>query len=463
MAVELASTHPGQSLKELLAGIPHMMGEVPRVGRNLLRSSFRTLHAQAVGTNSAYLLGHVTLHWRVFVAKNAQNKIVFFFRKHVPGKVYMDIDLDLCVSPTDKPPSVILDTSRVRYLWFPPAFVFVRELGPVLKRLGMTEDQVEREYTIILSLREDDSYIMAARLRHEDEFMFVFEEHGIKENIRREDLRLSQLLALYHAIRSWIRGDLGSRLPVEISQVSKNKTKEVLNTLFQLFLATNNRLVFEQAEQDQATPDSATGNDQVNGVESVQEQSMYDKILPYYTLRQFGVKVLLGLNEEGDFATDRKDKAFQMRVDMESVWTDPDPELHLHVAPPDFLVSGDLFDLILAALDVHKGEITTKLGISNKVWAKAIKNAPNYGAIFRVETHEKVDTDLIVLPLTEKVDGTVLIFSGEFEVGKGENRLVKAREGSFKNRIEGGKPDDMVLDYFVRLLMYMRNWWEIIR
>lgn len=455
MPEESLSIHDVRDIHALSADIPKLMETVPEVGRQILRSSLSRLHVEGVNARNTFQLGQVTLHWQVYVTKKEQKVVFFFFKKDVPTEVYLDIDLDILVSPTDKLSPLLThlepaqpNTDRVRYVWFPPAFVFVKPPADVLGRLGMTMGDVTDDYAIILSLREDQSYVMAARLEDEKNVSFVFEASGVREEVPAREVSVQRLLDLYTAVRSWIRGDIGSIGPIEVDTTPDNDLKDVLNTLFQLFIATNNTLVFNEHQGQRIAPTGAA--------------SIFDQFVPFYMLSHFNGHVLLRLKEDGNFAVSHADKPFQLRVDIEAKWTEPEPELQIHVVPPDFLVQGELFDVFLQELKKREDELLTELNATKKDLSNAIANAPSHGAVFRVERNGSIDTDLFILPVGEKVNQRAFIFSGEFEIEKQETWSIKTR-GPITNRIsEQGQPDPMVITYFIRLLTYMRKWGDMI-
>ena len=449
MAGGSESNNQVRNIRALLSDIPEMMESIPYVGGQMIRSSIGGLYDNNIGALSTFQLGRIRLNWHLYITKKHERVVFFFFRNDVQEEVFIDLELSLSVAPVANLSPILKTDYDVRFIWFPPAFVFVAPPDHVLGSLGITMDDVKNDYALVLSLNEDESNIMSVSLHEERTSHVIHSDRGVRQEMSIDDIPLSLLFSLYRVIRSWIRGDIKSRPAIEIDTTPDNDMKEVLNTLFQLLIVSNNQLVYSAAKIDSELDD--------------QSESIYYQLLPHYMLEEFSGKLHLRLKENGDFATQHEDKPFQLRVDLETKWGEDIPEVQVRVVPPDFLVSGTLFDLFVDELRSHSLDLADKTGISTDKLEQAIELASSHGSIFRIERGRDVDTELFILPLTPRKDGEVLMFSGLFAVQVGDTASVEYR-GEFRNMIlDHAKPAPEVIRYFVRLLKYMRKWGDIIR
>ena len=445
-------------IQRFVAELLPAIDSIPLAGRNVIRYSYDRLFDPAKRPASIFQLGPVNVRWRLYVTKE-NGKVVFFFdRKTSPTEVFLDIDVDIEVGPSPMLQPLLMDQSDVRLIWFPPAFVYVHPPQRVLDKLHMSMVDVHNDYAIIVTLTGQDDDVLAAKLRSENDVQFVHAQAGERKEVSAKNFPLSLLLSLYGIIRAWVRGDIKYRPPIKVDTTPDNDMKKVLNMLFQLFMSSNNQLLF-----------NATANNDRQIIGGLPDnkgswQLLLKHMMPYYMLNKYEASVLLKLGKDGDFAVSHQDNPFQLQVSMNAKWEDDQPALHLHVKPPDFLVSGELFDLFLEEARNHKTQLARLLDVHEKELDEAFAQAPDQASIFRIKKEAKnLDTELIVLPLTDHPKGDVLMFSGIFEVTTGDNKSVKYK-GGFKNLITSkGKPEPELVAYFVRLLKYMRKWGDVIQ
>ena len=445
-------------IQKFVAELLPAIDSIPLAGRNVIRFSYDRLFDPAKRPASIFQLGPVKVKWRLYVTKENGEVVFFFKRKTSPTEVFLDINVDIEVGPSPTLQPLLMDPSDIRLIWFPPAFVYVHPPQGVLDKLRMSMIDVHNEYAIILTLTGQEDDVLAAKLNDENDVRFVHVRSGERREMSAKTIPMSLLLSLHDIIRAWVRGDIKHRPPITVDTSPDNDMKKVLNMIFQLFMSSNNQLLFNAtANNDEQITDGLSDN---NG----SWELLLKRMMPYYMLNKYEASVLLRLGKDGDFAVSHQDNPFQLQVSMNAKWGDAQPAMHLYVKPPDFLVSGKLFDLFLEEAHTHKEQLSRLLNVEEKELDEAFALAPEQASIFRIKRDaNNLDTELVVLPLTGHPNGEVLMFSGIFEVITGPNMSVKYKRG-FKNLITSkGNPEPELVEYFVRLLKYMRKWGDVIQ
>ena len=186
-----------------------------------------------------------------------------------------------------------------------------------------------------------------------------------------------------------------------------------------------------------------------------------------YVIEGYKLSLNLRVRADGSLAEKKEEEAFRVIVEA-AVTPGPPATISVDLEPPDFLISGDLFDAFFSAL-TPEGPV--------RALAKAAQVQPGFmrlfiagakqtATIFRIERDGKRDVDLMILSGELTGSQTTLVVKASFKVKMEKDPpSVELDEDSVEIlKIVGNASDPTAqipfrfVDYYLLLASSLRHW-----
>lgn len=463
-----SNSNSTEALDELAKNLAEQSAKIPIAAQRIINRSFpQILENSPGGFVPAYLqMGTANVHWQLFLEKQKGEMVFFFSKRKRNGKENGELDnsfttdISFSLSPAANSPP-IPETSMLGHFWAPPPFL---ELAPPGDLVGIVRSKIKKDTSSNLLWLRLGPDLMAIHFVTSEQFqnsdLFYFENR--KKPVEHHPAKKAPLAwfkAMLAAIRPWASGETATPIPINMDR--SGEIREILSILSNNFLSISKGL--QGAYKDEAHP----------------LQPFY----PFYELSNYAVKVRLRLTSEGKVVEEAglenetekvkkiKEDLFQLEVLLKGEWEEGRPVIHFKILPPDFLVSGPLFNAFVQELIRPKGEKKpeqhlTELAKVLKTTAAALEHALTHNApgafIFRIQRKKTGDTQMFVLPVTENGQARHLFFSADFKVDAGKAAVTLKKIPAVKNLLKkNGEGDEMEHPgekYFMRLMFHIKEW-----
>lgn len=420
---------------------------------------------RAIGSNGAskeqYVLRNYNIDIQFFITKSRTGHLFFFFkRKKRPSEVVIDISLQFTVRPVLENSQVGETVKADIFKWQLPPFLVLHPKRRQRILAGITGEIPEKP--LILTDGRQNYLLIAFKQRRNEVKQMIRPKADIWfENKQVEAQGNGQwsarpFLLMYTSIRSWIANDWVHPDQVPIRLEEDNDVHFVLRTLVEAFRESK--------------------------VELAKNDSFSNALAPFldqYNVRDFRAKLLLRLDEIGNFAEFDSRHSYQLGLEMEMVELPSHTEARLSMNIPDFLISGELFeafwDLFLyddAAKDRREKlcNALPKQGLpkpDEEQLFDFLQSGKKNASVFRIDRDRRIDSNLFFI--SGNLNGTpvTLIFSGQFEVLRAKPPKILPRNNErldihYFAREHNGNVDQKFVNYFLRMMWYFNNWMEIL-
>lgn len=389
--------------------------------------------------------------WRFYIGKQEKKVVFFFIRKKGAFEMVLDAKVQARFKPVMEKELSILNPDVPVYWQPPPVFELMDEEA---SRDFAPKGLLPANVLPPVALKQLPSMILFQAKDDVEDFILLRTEDGFIA--KSDDLDLWQIIELYDQFRSWLQGDSeGEPLAIDVEKMDSADLREVLEAFRTSYVGIHNFA---------ATSLAKTGT------------KLWETLQPHYALDHYRAEILLRLDKDGNIAFQLEEEPFQLQAFWEPFYHKGEPSLLLTVYPPDFLVSGALFEAFLGFLEDHKVLLQSELGVSESVVAAAIENAPDRAYIFRQQKGLSVknpgqvitrdlDTQMFLLPYQVGKEWSALIFLAVFQVNfEGEQPQVEwvPREGITNLVRPSGKVQKQALRYLGKTLKYLRQWREMV-
>ncbi len=230
--------------------------------------------------------------------------------------------------------------------------------------------------------------------------------------------------------------------------------------------------------------------------------ALYRQGMLQYDIQNFQADVVLRLEEDGTLAMEEKQELFELKMNFNITHSQKHIITNMKMAPPDFLVQGDLYTAFLQCLMEEKmvveqetfddedkqqadfleaemkergrsplAKIARKLdGYSESdVREVFLQSMDGGGSIYRIKKGRRFDMNMFVLSGIVRGQALRLVFSGRFKVNI--DQVSGVVDVKLKNKISlrvlynpvKGEIDKKAVKYFSRIFAYLGDWVSLLR
>ena len=365
-------------IENLPAQLATLAGKIPAAGRLITAASVDSWTLPPGRAQVTYLrAARITL--RLYFAKSGTTTILFIFRKETGRWVMLEAVVSLALrAASAAEPARVLAVEDIRRLIRVPSFLW----------LDVTEDAVATfgppgatpENTVFFRLGDGGRDILAIRNPEAGKKATLrYSPGGVPGQVEPRDGKYSlrAFVNMTRTLRDWLAQDRPALLTLESVGPPADDTtvNRILTKLLQAYVDSSNAQVAADPPDDAPLP-----------------------LRQFYRIASYVVTLKLRLKADGTLAQKEKEEQFQLAADM-ALSDDPTPSATVTLDPPDFLVSGPLYDAFFGEL----GTPTTLAAIARAMKTDAgflrpfFTSARPASAIFRVDRSADSDTNILML------------------------------------------------------------------
>lgn len=489
------------SIEKLPEVVADWARAVPQVANALLKASAHRLLEQDVFIGDTLLLRGIKFRWRYFIVKDGEKGFCFFV-KNVPGRVVFKTLVSFEVGPVIAEPRISeLTLEQIDHRIILPPFVVVRPTEDQLKEskgmLGNDADLKKNSVLFMLGPHGEDLLAVKNPEGGIEGARICYKHDGKDEEVRQSGNKLWPLapfLALIDAIQSWAAGDfetgheeaLTPPKPEDATECARilnriirayceavnevdNGSRPVLSDLLEKMQTRYGVRDFRADVILQLRPDGTLAGKDEEEEEKKDEPERYEGVEEEYE-DEYEREFFRDEKEEEEEREGKK-RLFQLLMRVRLRPHDQGERATVAIGPPDFLVSGDLFNEFWKSLleeDVIK-RLGDELGVTEEDIRSFIKTYGLAGSVFRVNREDGKDTDILILSGLLADRCRLVILRGIFEVKATVPEVKVLRRKIIGTplikRVFVGEPDPAAfgldtntVEYFLELITAIKRW-----
>lgn len=431
-------------LDNLPAQLTTLAGNIPAVGRLVTSGSVDRWTLPPGRAEVNYLsAAHITL--RLYFAKPGAT-ILFFFRKAAWVMLDARVSLALRSASALEEPAPVLTVNGIRRLIKVPDFLWMNVTEEEVALYGPPE--ATRQNTVFFRVGADGRDVLAIKNPETGKRATIrYSPGGVPGQVEPKSGKytLRPFLALTWALRDWLAQEKPAFLTLESAGPPADDTmvNRILTKLLQAYVDSSNALPPADAEEDTPPP-----------------------LRQSYRISGYDVSLRLRLKADGTLAQKESEEQFQLTADV-GLAGEPTPAAVVTLGPPDFLISGPLYDAFFNELKTPNAvaAIADVMNINAGFLRPFYESARPASAIFRVSRGRDYDRNILVLPGQLFGAPTTLIIGAEFIVNAGKQpptvELVTdlLQVKSVKDTDPGNVQIDYdYVEYFLLLARTIRFW-----
>lgn len=441
------------SIDELPATYRALVGEVAAVNRDLACAGMARMRRRPAWLRSFLLLRKMGVKTAVYLTAVGQEVRFFFFRRPKTEELVLKLDLQFVVTPFAASPFRAEDL-RVKAIL--PEFLSSPFTIPQMQRIaeGLQED----DWTKIQFLRAGTFIVGVVRAEDEDQARVTWLRHANALQAESAYQKKADgnflvnplpFLSLLEEMRAWVADPInqGRELPVPLREDAPRPMQRIV---------------------------AAIANGWIESANAAQLQKQWNDPLgdwlPPLSVQDYNANLVIRLRSNGQLAEKDSEDAFRLRL-MATVQAEDDgPVARLSVAPPDFLLSGDMHDQLLDNLlqpfPVARIFADTQLKkFERQRFEKFLQDACKDALVFRVRRSGDNDTDLFAFQGDWNGERQFVIVAATFKVLHEDDGSLRIRvdadsiQAIYCN-LNGGSPELKVElpQYMLRLLSQLQHW-----
>lgn len=457
-------------------GLDGLPGIVAQLGQATAVAAARVVHASlpspgfsASPAEHYYAVAATRLEFRFLFVRKASQVLLFFHKQKtevrpLSGTLRLQLvarDERLAPPPFDaeasSPPSGRQPAEAVRFRLRLPAFI---DLSPSLEeRVRYAPEGAAAESLVLFRIGPAAQHRLAIALAPTLEQSRIVYFDGVRHELS-AGWPARPFLDLARAIRHFAleaqREDepLPSEniLDLDLSGMRKdNDAGRVIQTLVAAYLQTESALPLPP-------PPPGTLSAELARTERDAELRSAG-LLPGYEIASYRAEVQLRLSADGLLHSEGEAVYLGLRLAVRRAAAGLAVELAL--SPPDFLITGRLFDAFVEAIRSQKPGADFPPELSRpEAWSELVTSAQSELSIFRIRRAGEVDEDLLLLPVPRSE--RVLLCSLEAVID-GSAPLPRVHISRLRLRFDSQTDADQQLDeatfrYFVRLAQSLHIW-----
>lgn len=428
----------------------------PLAGFNsmLLRASLQRLLSPDNGFKEHLALQKAVLDFSFFISKSESGQMFLFIkRKKKATEVVVDASIHFAVEPVPEGDSIIGPISPPTiFYWTPPPFLLLdaRALDRIAppdalpnRVIGLTDGGTNN---LLVEFGKDKE--AKARLWHNERLV---EAAGSRR------WPAGPFFEIYRGIREWATGKWASDKNKLLELNTGSDIGQIIHTIAASFAGARRAL-------------SAAAQPEPHG-----DFLQTGKI--HYGLSGFRAHLALRLDEEGMLALHNSKKSFQLGLQTQLCERGNLQEMRIEMGIPDFLTGGDLYKAFWDVFLYREGAEGLR-GTLLRLFAEngysitgeellALLETGSYGkgTVFRIDRERKTDVNLFIVTGTVNGKHHSIVFSGKFEVESATPPKIRFRgKNTLKAHFwpEENSLDQDIVDYFLRLAKYFKNWKDLI-
>ena len=417
-----------------------MTGLVPEVGRRLTAVSVNRWFKEPSLAEVNYLRT-IDLDWQISFTKSGTSTILFFFHKKKEDWVMLDASVSLNVrianTQEPRPRPAIEDIHRLvrfpTFFWVNPSDAEITTFGPP----GAT-----RGNTIFFKLGSGENIFAISNPELGKKATLRYSPQRIPGQVEPQDGKysLAPFIDLTLTLRDWLLKDKPASAAIELVGAPSKDTPvhAILTALLQAYVDSNESLATAPSD---------------------------DLFLPY-VIDRFDFSLNVRLRADGSLAEKKEEEQFRLVLDA-STKSGPPPVTSVDLLPPDFLISGALFDAFFSALQPPSAvqALADALGINPGFVRPFIADAQSTAIIFRIDRDDDLDEDVMVLSGQLTGSPTTLIVKASFRVrAEKDPPTVELDEDTVEIlKITGAGPPTgpipfKFVSYYLLLASGLRHW-----
>ncbi len=307
--------------------------------------------------------------------------------------------------------------------------------------------------------------------------------------IKKSGTDAQSFFAYNEELKNWIQANKEDGDPVKLNlsdtQINNgtNEVHQMIRLLLGCFHGLQNTKIREQQKRFRNA------------------NKLYKQGMLQYDIQNFRADVVLRLEEDGTLAMQEKKELFELKMNFNITHSQKHIITNMKMAPPDFLVQGDLYTAFLQCLMEEKmvdkedafdedeqqegfleaekqesnwsplAKIARKLeGYSeNDVREVFLQSLDGGGSIYRIKKGRRSDINMFVLSGIVRGQVLKLVFKGRFKVNI--DRVSGVADVKLKRKISlkvlydpvKDKIDKKAVKYFSRIFTYLRDWVNLLR
>lgn len=411
----------------------------------------------------AYLLfRRIAVNTTVYLTNTGQKVKFFFFRRPRTEEVVLRLDLKFTLEPGlggSQPHLLPVVAPRVEALM--PRFMAkplpISEMQRLASALG------EKQWNQIVFLQAGTFRVGITRVGDpaSSHVVWLLHENAVKAEtayIQQPNGSYSvsplPFLALLDQIRNWLGNDLSSTYATPIV-LKADDARPVQRIVYAITSGWNETSKAAQRQKQWSEP--------------------IGQWLPSLLIENYNADLVIRLKPNGELAEKRSEDAFRLRLSTTVRVEDGGPVARLTLAPPDFLVSGDLHDQLLENLlqpfAVEKIFKAVQLPKFDRTrFQKFLEQAKLSAMVFRVGKSGDDDVDLFVFRGDWNGAVEPIVVSAAFKVLRNDDGSLRIRVYSDSieivySNLNGGTPEMTVAlpQYILNLLNQLRNWQQALQ
>ena len=407
------------------------------------------------------LMRSAKIHIQISVMATQEKVVFLFFKVGSTQELVLEMQIDFEVKVADPMPNAFLgDPSQINlFLRIPPFFatdIDVASQQLLASAVGGGKDLSKLVFlslgqTYIAGVRLDDPDLACvARLEPGSSKAVVCYQRGLSVTGQVIRYEPQTFLRLMDQVAAWARSGYTTgplRLTVIPTSTDPRPAARILAALASSWSKARNACPREY------------------------QDALIQDLLPVFQIDGFRGEIVLRLKQDGTLAEKESDDAFRLRLSALAEEAAHPPALKVSLGPPDFLVSGDLHDQLVAALQgdamshlfANSGLPGADAGRFAQWFAANAKNA----TVFRTVKDGDKDTDVFVfsglwdgVERTAVVAATVAVTSTEsgFQVKLIGDTASMAMAYTDIPGTKLGDPDPLLPRYFLTLLNQLSVW-----
>ena len=434
----MATPEPLTQLPKDITGLARML---PSISSQVTSASVDRW-AHEPGLAEINYLRSVKLDWQLSFSKSGTSKILFIFRRKKMPWVMLAAGVSLTfrvANPLESRPRPAIEDVR-RLVRFPSFFL----ANPTQEQLTrFAPPGATKENTVMFRLGSGKNTLAITNPELGKKATLRYSRGEVPGPVEPQDGKysLAQFVDLASTIRDWLANDKPSSAATELTGPPSEDTAvhQILTALLQAYVDSSDGLA------------SAIVKD------------------PFiaYVIEGYELSLNLRVREDGSLAEKKEEEAFRVIVDA-AVTPGPPPTISVDLEPPDFLISGNLFDAFFSAL-TPEGPVRAlaKAAQVNPGFMRLfIAGAKQTATIFRIERDGKRDVDLMILSGELTGSPTTLVIKASFMVKTEKDPpSVELDEDSVEIlKIVGNASDPTAqipfrfVDYYLLLASSLRHW-----
>jgi hypothetical protein len=452
-----------RSIDELPAAYRTLVEGVVRANANLTRSGISKLR-YASGRAAAFpLIRSANVRTRVYLGTSQQRVRFLFFRGPVTEDVLLQLDVDFAVNAAPGPARPAPDSGEpvLAFLRIPPFFASPVSPGE-WKLLAAKLGEKDRRKVVFLRIGRtllgaaNPGEMFVARVARSEpgaaQAAIAFQRiltpgGGTALTYNYEPATFLRLLA---AVADWVRDPTAGDLwPVALPSLASPLAAERIAAA----------AVRGWVESRNACPSRCADR-------------LVAAFLPPFEVDGFRGEVVLRLKQDGTLAERRRDDVFRLRLSVAAGEKTGRPRVEMSLQPPDFLVSGKLYERLVETLrnDAVVRTLFNDSGMPAAARARFtawVREASRDCFVFRAKKEGEEDTDMFVLrALWEQVQRVAVLLiqvritasgAGDYQVrfvdAPGSMEVCYSDLPGFRDR-----KDPHVPEYVLKLVHQLGNW-----